>query len=112
MITYTIPYAYLGKTPEAGTATVKAHSSEAALGCLAALRPNAILGEPWIDDKDRPAFTFDMYYGVDGVPVLHVQTPGEWDGNSIGPRCRIYLNDGDPIWANPDLPDEEKAKMP
>ncbi len=61
-----------------------------------------------------PKFSYDAYFGADGVPVLHVITPAEWDIPG-GPRCRIYLNDGNddgPLWANPDLPDTEEAKTP
>lgn len=51
----------------------------------------------------EPEFEFDMFTGSDGVPVVYVETPGDWDNND-GPQCRVYLNDGDPLWANPDLP--------
>lgn len=54
----------------------------------------------------RPAFHFDAYFSdADGIPVVHVET-GELDENAQGPICRVYLNDGDPLWANPDLPEE------
>lgn len=44
----------------------------------------------------------DVYISAeDGVPVIHVDTPGIPD-NELGPICRIYLNDDidDPIWDN------------
>lgn len=51
-------------------------------------------------------FRFDIYESHrDGVPVVHVETPAEWDGD-IGPRCRIYLNDEE-LYANPPKPDPE-----
>ena len=56
----------------------------------------------------KPAFTFDVYFSeADGVPVVHVETPPEWDGNPLGPECRIYLNDGDAVYENPPLPVHE-----
>jgi hypothetical protein len=55
----------------------------------------------------EPKFEFDVYHAsVDGVPVVHIKTPDTWDTED-GPRCRVYLNDGDPIWANPDIPEGE-----
>ena len=62
---------------------------------------------------DKPAFTFVMYFSeVDNVPVVHVETPAEWDNfNSKGPCCRVYLNDGE-IYENPPLPEPELAQSP
>ena len=56
-----------------------------------------------VTSKPKPAFEFDIYIGEDGVPVVHIDTPAEWD-NDNGPSCRIYLNDGEAIWNNPPLP--------
>lgn len=50
-----------------------------------------------------PPVTFDVYRGKDGVMVIHVDTPG-LPCTEQGPVCRVYLNDGEAIWANPDLP--------
>ena len=36
----------------------------------------------------------DFYIGEDGFPVIHIDTPEDWDENEYGPVCRIYLNDG------------------
>ena len=51
-------------------------------------------------------FTFDIYNSqVDKVPVVHIETPPEWD-ETDGPRCRIYLND-EVIFENPPYPRDE-----
>lgn len=47
-------------------------------------------------------FTFDVYVGKDGVPVVHVQTEGMPE-DSNGPICRVYLND-EVVHENPSLP--------
>lgn len=44
-------------------------------------------------------FGFDVYLGVDGVPVVHVNTD-HIEENSEGPICRVYIND-EPIFENP-----------
>lgn len=36
----------------------------------------------------------------DGVWVIHVDTPGIKE-NARGPICRLYLNDGPALYANP-----------
>jgi hypothetical protein len=51
-----------------------------------------------------PGFSVTAFYGDDGVSVIYIDTPERWD-NENGPSCRIYLNDGEPLWANPDLED-------
>lgn len=49
--------------------------------------------------------TIDFYMGVDNVPVVHIDTPDDWDENKSGPVCRVYLNDDtdSPLFANPAL---------
>ena len=37
-------------------------------------------------------FTFDIYTGHDGVPVVHVETNPDLD-TPEGPAVRVYLND-------------------
>lgn len=55
-----------------------------------------------------PAFTFDTYFSdADGVPVVHVCTEGLAE-TKRGPVCRVYLNDGAALFANPPLPDTDK----
>ena len=41
---YKVPYAYLGKTPEAGTTVINAESPNDAVRILAEVRPNAVIG--------------------------------------------------------------------
>jgi hypothetical protein len=64
----------------------------------------------WIDDalragpdapEDKP--TFDIYTSkIDGLPVIHIDTPDEWDENENGPMFRVFINDDtdNPIWDN------------
>ena len=50
----------------------------------------------------KHAIEFDVYQSsVDGVPVVHIDTPGLLE-NKHGPVCRIYINDDIdyPIWNN------------
>lgn len=47
-------------------------------------------------------FTFDIYTGKDGTPVVHVQTEGMPE-DADGPICRVYLNDA-VVHENPALP--------
>lgn len=55
----------------------------------------------------EPTFSYDEYEStVDGVPVVHVETPASWDEPN-GPRCRIYLND-EVIYENPPYPTPEE----
>lgn len=54
---FKVPYAYLGKTPEAGTAEINAPSSEDAARILALLRPNAIIGVPREEQHRRKQMT-------------------------------------------------------
>jgi len=56
-----------------------------------------------------PPFKFDAYYGADGIPVVHIDTPSGWD-NNVGPRCRVYLNDGE-IYENPPLNRKRKESI-
>ncbi len=51
---FKVPYAYLGKTPEAGTADITAPSPEKAARILGMLRPNAIIGDPWEEQRNTP----------------------------------------------------------
>ena len=46
-ITFKVPYAYLGKTPEAGTAQVTTTTPEKAEKLLQLLRPKAIIGKAY-----------------------------------------------------------------
>lgn len=53
------------------------------------------------DDLVKP--TFDIYTSkIDGLPVIHIDTPDEWDENENGPMFRVFINDDtdDPIWNN------------
>ena len=50
----------------------------------------------------KHAIELDVYHSsVDGIPVIHIDTPGLLE-NEHGPICRIYINDDtdDPIWDN------------
>lgn len=54
-------------------------------------------------------FTIDaVISGVDGALVIYIDTDAELlPCNSEGPaKLRVYINDGDPIYANPDFPVE------
>lgn len=48
-----------------------------------------------------PKFEIEKYVGIDGMPVIHVDT-NHLTENSYGPVCRVYLND-DAVWENPSL---------
>lgn len=50
---FKVSYAYLGRTPEAGIAKVYATSSKEAARILSLLRPNAVIGKPWIGQPPR-----------------------------------------------------------
>ena len=45
---YKVPYAYLGKTPEAGTSKIHTKSPEQAERILKQIRPNAIVGKAYL----------------------------------------------------------------
>jgi hypothetical protein len=45
----------------------------------------------------------DFYISsIDGLPVVHIDTPDGWDSNEDGPVFRCYINDDtdSPIWDN------------
>lgn len=47
--------------------------------------------------------TFDVYQGEDGAWVVHIDTEGMSE-NGQGPTpLRVYINDGEAVYANPDL---------
>ncbi len=48
---FKVPYAYLGKTPEAGVVDINADTPEEAAKILAIVRPNAIIGDPWVEEQ-------------------------------------------------------------
>ena len=47
--------------------------------------------------------TIDFYISKhDGIPVVHIDTPDDWEENENGPVFRCYINDDtdNPIWDN------------
>lgn len=58
--------------------------------------------------NDKPPFTFNVYYGFDGTPVVHVQTD-DLPEDAKGPICRIYLNE-EAIYENPPLAEAEEVE--
>ena len=55
-------------------------------------------GSPYAKLADEKGFIVS----TDGTWVVHVDTDGT-DENENGPRLRVYVNDGDAIYANPPL---------
>lgn len=67
-----------------------------------------------IQIPDDCPFEFDIYRSsLDGTWVVHVETPAgdRSSENEHGPICRVYLNDGDPLWANPELPADDSLSI-
>ena len=52
---------------------------------------------------DKTVPMIDFYISkIDGLPVIHIDTPDDWDDNKDGPIFRCYINDDtdNPIWNN------------
>lgn len=78
---------------------------------------NAILTGPEHDARAVPESgavgvpTFDLYRSdVDGAYVVHVDTPA-WMDSDAGPTpLRVYVNDGDAIYARPEYPGDRDSE--
>jgi len=52
------------------------------------------------EDKEiTPKFSFNVFWGCDGTPIVEVRTDNMTEDAS-GPICRVYLND-EAIYENP-----------
>jgi hypothetical protein len=103
---FKVPYAYLGKTPEAGTANIEADTPEQAAKILATLRPNAVIGEPWVGKLTRYRITLWGTAVVKQIRDVEAETPEEaaelaanddrnhaWKYDTINTVDRVFVSD-------------------
>jgi hypothetical protein len=103
MKNFKVPYAYLGKTPEAGTADIQAKSPEEAVLFLAMLRPNATIGEPWVE-RTRYRVTLYGTALVKQVQDIEADTPEEAANLAAD-------NDGSHVWHYDSIRSIEQAQV-
>lgn len=61
---------------------------------------NFVLPEKSVTIEGPFGLSFNVYRGEDGTPVVHVDTDPAHDA----PLLRLYVNDGDAVYANPSYP--------
>ena len=101
---FKVPYAYLNKTPEAGTANIEANNSEQAAKILATLRPNAVIGEPWRGKLTRYRVSLQGIAYVKQVQDVEAETPEEAANIAAD-------NDGNHVWHYDSIRSVEQAEV-
>lgn len=104
MKNYKVPYAYLGKTPEAGTVDIHARSSKEAAEILSEVRPNAIIGDPWTEEQTRYRVTL---YGT----ALVTQAQDVKAGTPEEAANLAADNDGNHVWHYDSIQSVEQARV-
>lgn len=100
---FKVPYAYVGKTPEAGTTVINANTPDEAVRILSLLRPNAVIGKPWVEQTQYRVTLYGTAL-VKQVQDIKADTPEQAAEQAAD-------NDGNFIWHYDSIRTIEQAQV-